>query len=85
MSTPYQTVRGRIGELAEQLAEQLVDAGLAEAQRFTAQRALESQLSHERFLPLIEANLDAPMQETLDRLALSFDPKLLWVTLACKN
>jgi len=85
MSTPYESVRGRIGELAEELVEQLVAAGLSEQGRFSAQRILESQLADERLRPLIEAKLDDPPQETLDRLVLSFDPTLRWVTLACKN
>ena len=85
MSETCETVHGRIGELAEELVEQLMAAGLSEQGRFSAQRILESQLAHERFRPLIEAKLSAPAQETLDRLVLSFDPNLLWVTVACKN
>lgn len=85
MSETCETVRGRIGELAEELVEQLVSAGLSEKGRFSAQRILESQLAHERLRPLIEAKLDEPAQRTLDRLVLSFDPDQLWVTVACKN
>jgi hypothetical protein len=85
MSATYETVRGRIGELAEELVEQLMSAGLSEQGRLSAQRILESQLGHERLRPLIEAKLGEPAQETLDRLVLSFDPNLLWVTVACKN
>jgi hypothetical protein len=85
MSATFETVRGRIGELAEQLVEQLVAAGLSEQGRFSAQRILESQLGHERLRPLIESKIGEPAQKTLDRLVLSFDPDQLWVTVTCKN
>jgi len=85
MNATYETVRGRIGELAEELVEQLVAAGLSEDGRFLAQRMLESQLGHERLRALIEAKLDEPAQRTLDRLVLSYDPNLRFVTLTCKN
>jgi len=85
MGAPHEAVRGRIGELAEELVEQLVEAGLSEQGRFSALRILESQLANQRLRPLIEAKLDQPAQETLDRLVLSYDPNLRWVTLACKN
>jgi hypothetical protein len=78
-------MQGRIGELAEELVEQLVAAGLSEQGRLSALRLLQSQLAHDRLRPLVEAKLDQPAQETLDRLVLSYDPNLRWVTLACKN
>ncbi|UCH34286.1 MAG: hypothetical protein JSV65_17430 [Armatimonadota bacterium] len=85
MSIAHDTLRGRIGELVEELVEQLVGAGLSEQGRSSAQRFLEAQLGDERLRPLIEAKLDEPPQETLDRLVLSFDPNLPGVTLTCKN
>jgi len=85
MSAPHETVRGRIGELAEELVSQLVTAGLSEQGAEYAQRVLESQLAAERLRPLIEAKLDEPAQKTLDRLVLAYDPDSRWVTLACKN
>jgi hypothetical protein len=85
MSAPHEAIRGRIGELAEELVSQLLTAGLSEQGAEYAQRVLESQLADDRLRPLIEAKLGEPAQKTLERLVLTYDPNSRWVTLACKN
>jgi len=85
MDAPCQTIRGRIDELADELVQELTAAGLSEDAMPLLRRVLELQLEGERFRSLVEAKLDQPAQETLDRLVLSFDGKSRGVTLACKN
>lgn len=85
MSVPFQTIRGRIDELTDELVEELTGAGLWEEATPLLRRVIELQLEGERFRPLVEAKLDQPVQETLDRLVLSFDGRARGITLACKN
>jgi hypothetical protein len=85
MDTPFQTLRVRIDELADELVRDLAAQGLPEEGVSLVRRMLEAELRQERLRPLIEASMDEPAGETLDRFVVSLDPDSHWVTLACKN